>query len=86
MMPLSTPTTSDSTVPEPLPVQLPETCGWALTILGSPWVAHLVCPIPHVPFNAFPPSVLSERLDSLPFAFTTSDGALPFLTARPAES
>ena len=27
-----------------------EECGWALTLFGKPWVAHLTCPIPIEPW------------------------------------
>ena len=86
MIPLCTPTTSDSTVPEPERVQLPETCGCAFVWLGSPCVAQRVCPIPQVPFSALPLSVFSIRLDRRPFAFTTCARSSPSRTASPAES
>ena len=28
-----------------------EEWGWAFTILGTPWVAHLTCPIPKLPLD-----------------------------------
>ena len=85
-MPLCTPTTSDSTSPEPDLVQFPDTCGCALIWLGSPCVAQRVCPIPHVPISAFPSSVFSIRLLNLPFALTTCARCSPSRTAIPAES
>ena len=86
MIPLCTPTTSDSTSPEPERVQLPETCGCALIWLGSPCVAQRVCPIPQVPRRALPSSVFSARFPRRPFAFTTSASLSPSRTAIPAES
>ena len=85
-MPLCTPTTSDSTGPDPDLLQFPYTWGWALIWLGSPCVAQRVCPIPKVPFNAFPPSVFSTKFERRPFAFTTWASASPSRTARPPES
>ena len=86
MIPLCTPTTSDSTGPEPEPVALPETCGCAFLRLGSPCVAQRVCPMPQKPGTARPSSVISIRFFSLPVAFTTSASASPLRTASPAES
>ena len=86
MMPLCTPTTSDSTAPLPDPEQLPLTWGCALITLGSPCVAHRVCPIPQHPASARPWSVLSARWYSFPVALTTSASSVPLRTARPAES
>ena len=39
---------------------------------GFPCVAQRVCPMPNVPLSAFPSSVFSSRLRSLPTALTTS--------------
>ena len=59
-------------------------CGWALTSLGTPWVAHLVCPIPMLPFI-----LLSFKwffkTSSLPSFFSTVI-LLPSEIAIPAES
>ena len=86
MIPLCTPTTSDSTGPDAEPLQIPLTWGCAFTWLGSPCVAQRVWPIPQQPGSAWPLSVFSARLRSLPVDFTTSARSLPLRTASPAES
>ena len=86
MIPLCTPTTSDSTAPDPDLLQFPDTCGCAFVWLGSPCVAQRVCPIPQVPFKDFPESVFSIKLLSRPLDFTTSASFSPSRTASPAES
>ena len=65
-----------------LPV--PSRCGCAFGVVGAPWVAQRVWPMPTVPSGA---SFLSRsrRTESLPAAFRTFT-PLPLMTATPAES
>lgn len=53
---------------------------------GSPCVAHLVCPIPHVPGTDSPSFVFSDKTFRRPFALMTSVSPSPSRTAIPAES
>ena len=76
MIPLWTATTFPSSL----------TCGCALFSDGSPWVAHLVCPIPHVPGTDSPSFVFSDKTFRRPFALMTSVSPSPSRTAIPAES
>ena len=58
--------------------------GWEFTSDGSPWVAHLVCPIPNPP-NIGDFSKSSASIANLPLNFLISN-SFPVLTATPAES
>ena len=58
--------------------------GWALGVVGAPWVAHRVWPMPTVPPGKPPASSCSSML-SLPAALRISR-PWPFTTAMPDES
>ena len=45
-------------------------CGCALVSDGSPWVAHLVWPIPQFPITDWPSLVFSANTFNLPFALS----------------
>ena len=59
-------------------------CGWAFGVVGAPWVAQRVWPMPRVPVGMAPSSSCSSML-SLPAAFMISS-PWPLTTAMPAES
>jgi hypothetical protein len=64
-------------------VPVASTCGWALTSLGTPWVAHRVWAMPAGPATRLGMSAARSR--TLPWALWTRRA--PFLaTATPAES
>ena len=58
--------------------------GWALIILGIPWVAHLTWPIPIFPFEGFLNKIFSSS-STLPEHFFSSIKLL-LKVAKPAES
>ena len=58
--------------------------GCALGVVGAPWVAHRVWPMPSVPVGIPSSSACSSTL-SLPAAFMILS-PLPFTTAMPDES
>ena len=62
-----------------------DTCGWALTSVGPPWVAHRVCPIPVVDGSIGSASSRERRFSSLP-AFLRTSSPSGATTATPAES
>ncbi len=62
-----------------------ETCGWAFTSVGPPWVAHRVCPIPVVAGTVGSVASRACRFASLP-AFLRTSTAPSATTATPAES
>ena len=59
--------------------------GWALTSLGSPWVAQRVCPMPRVPGRSAPSWLISRSTWTRPFFLQTRSTPSPH-TAIPVES
>jgi hypothetical protein len=59
-------------------------CGWALRVLGAPWVAQRVWAMPVTAEGSVCPSCASSA-EILPAAFSTSR-APSQMSARPAES
>ncbi len=60
-------------------------CGCALLSLGSPWVAHLVCPMPVVPDKSSRWNSSSMSL-TLPAFLKELISPSSLITATPAES
>ena len=59
-------------------------CGWAFVVVGAPWVAQRVWPMPMVPCGMLSFSSFSST-ESLPAAFMILSPR-PLTTAMPAES
>ena len=60
-------------------------CGWALRLLGRPWVAQRVCARPIAAWGVRSASAVC-RLTSLPAFFSTNSPPASSTSAIPAES
>jgi hypothetical protein len=61
-------------------------CGWALSSVGPPWVAHRVWPMPVCPSARGSSPRSSERMPSLPARLRVPISPASVSTAMPAES
>jgi hypothetical protein len=61
-------------------------CGWAFRVVGLPWVAQRVCPIPSRPASSGRAAISRSRSATLPAVLTTPVADPSVKTATPAES